>query len=276
VRIILSAVVPIVKAEFNNSPDPMLLQLLQHTAAIERKVDYLSSLLPEARQWQHDPQHEDADLGNFNGEPTPSQIQDNPVSQSNTDPLQTSSTDNLIEFSSAPSPFGHNIPVTSKTQTRHGQEAAQHGEEISVLCSHPHRTEIMPLIENFFVNVCPLFPIICDKVILSMAQSVAARGFKDDLPSCLTLAIMSLAKAYSPKSANDQGMAEFQSVARRLVILRVQFTLEVAQTQILCALFLSKSGQLLDSWVWLHAGCTTLHTMIKRYENKTSNLCDFN
>lgn len=122
---------------------------------------------------------------------------------------------------------------------------------------------ILPSVEQYLRLVCPLFPIICDQVLWETASTVAATGFKKDLSSCMTSFAMLLAKAYSPSSIEICDLSLFTEARQLLSSLPVKLTLEYAQTQILCSLFLLKRHQLLDSWQWLHAGCTTLYAMVR-------------
>lgn len=122
---------------------------------------------------------------------------------------------------------------------------------------------ILPMVERFLRLVCPLFPIICDRVLWDTASSVAAKGFKNDLPTCMTSLVMLLAQAYSPSSIAIEDLNTFSETVQRFTSLPVQLTLEYAQTQVLCSLFLLKRHQLLDSWHWLHSGCTTLYAMTR-------------
>lgn len=122
---------------------------------------------------------------------------------------------------------------------------------------------ILPLVEHYLRLVCPLFPIICDQVLWETASTVAATGFKKDLSSCMTSFAMLLAKAYSPSSIESCDLSLFTEARQLLSSLPVKLTLEYAQTQILCSIFLLKRHQLLDSWQWLHAGCTTLYAMVR-------------
>ncbi|EXJ93163.1 hypothetical protein A1O3_01720 [Capronia epimyces CBS 606.96] len=125
---------------------------------------------------------------------------------------------------------------------------------------------IHALVDQFLDLVCPLFPIICDVVLCEITSTVAANGFTDDLPSCMTLLVMSLAKAYATPHITVEDLAIFVKAVQLLSVLPLQLTLEFAQSQVLCALFLLKRHQLLDCWHWLHDGCNTLYAMIKQDE----------
>ncbi|TVY93392.1 hypothetical protein LAWI1_G001127 [Lachnellula willkommii] len=126
--------------------------------------------------------------------------------------------------------------------------------------------EIMPFLEFFFQYPVTLFPIICDIATYAMASTIVSTGFQDDLPSCLILLTLSLSKAYKASASQESGLSDFQRAIYLLTRLSARYTLEYAQAQVLAALFLFKKGRVLGFYSYLHAGCTTLYTMIMRDE----------
>ncbi|KIW10690.1 hypothetical protein PV08_11654 [Exophiala spinifera] len=126
---------------------------------------------------------------------------------------------------------------------------------------------ILPLVTIFLNVVCPLFPIICDQKLHETTAAVLAQGLRNDLPSCMIILVVSLAKLYSQTNMQVPDLlADFETAAKLLSALPMHLTLEYAQSQVLCALFLLKRHQVLDAWKWLHAGCSTLYSLIKRQE----------
>lgn len=167
-------------------------------------------------------------------------------------------------------PMDHEISnEDGKTEQPHGMkrvggETMPTGIHAIGYPTHIDTDGILPLVEVFLDLVCPLFPIICDQVLHQTASMVAARGLMNDLSSCIVLLVMTLARVYSSSATDGEGVAIFGKAVHLLGILPVQLTLEYAQSQILCALFFMKGHRLLDSWHWLHVGCSTLYSMIKR------------
>jgi hypothetical protein len=136
----------------------------------------------------------------------------------------------------------------------------------------PRGDEILAVVQVFFRDVCPLYPIICDKITYEMASVVTARGLEQDLMSCLVLLVMALGKAHAKSADLTDGLSEFQQGVKILSRLPVQFTLEYVQAKVLSALFLLKKGRMLDFWQYLHSGCTGLYAMIHRYVCDNSRL----
>ena len=128
----------------------------------------------------------------------------------------------------------------------------------------PRGDEILPLVQSFFKDVCPLYPIICDKITYEMATAIVTRGLSQDLMSCLILLVIALGKAHAKSAQLTDGLPEFQKGIEILSRITVQFTLEYVQACILSALFMLRKGRLFDFWQYLHGGCTNLYTMIHR------------
>ncbi|KAF8854898.1 hypothetical protein BDZ45DRAFT_627092 [Acephala macrosclerotiorum] len=169
-------------------------------------------------------------------------------------------------------------PITYQSGIFAKLEYAQRGTPLSCEESRPPlpdflsksiptaASNILPLLENFFERVCPLFPIICDVVTFKMASEVTMRGFRDDMWSCLILVMIGLSKAYKAPLSPESGLSDFQRALDILSRLSVEYSLEHSQAQILAALFLLKKGRLLNFWSYLHSGCSSLYTMIRRDE----------
>lgn len=122
-------------------------------------------------------------------------------------------------------------------------------------------------IHLFFRDVCPLYPVICDKVTAETTAMVVARGFPSDLATALVLMAVALSKEYSAGEKGDDGMSEFSFASMTFQSLPAQFTLECVQFQILAALFVLHKGRALDCWQRLHRGCTDLYVMLCRYSD---------
>lgn len=132
--------------------------------------------------------------------------------------------------------------------------------------SHPkiHGDEIIAPVLDFFTDVCPLYPIICNDTIYEMASGASIQGLQQNIQSCVVLFTIALEKAYSPLAGTNQGLAEFQKAIQLSAQLGVQFTLEYVQVQVLSALFMLRKTRVLDFWQYLHTGCNALYTLINQ------------
>lgn len=271
-----------------HSQDQLLSRVLEHLAQVEEKLEtLLPSGLPE-KQGDYIEDIDD-DYATLNTETSPgspvvkpklSSSLPSPADQQDTNqPQQTASPPVALRTPHSPGNErlnsyqnvttvaqdpGYRVQYLKRTpfsreQARSAMPKMLDGEQTKL-------TDIMPLLTFFFEEICPLFPIICDQVTFSMASAVVTTGFRDDLQSCLILIMLGLSKAYKYPSLLNSGLADFQHALQIFGRLSVQFTLEYAQAQVLAALFLLKKGRLISFWSYLHAGCTTLYTMIRRYK----------
>jgi hypothetical protein len=124
--------------------------------------------------------------------------------------------------------------------------------------------QLLPRLKEFFELTFALYPVICNQASFAMASDVQTRGIQADVPSCLVLLMVALSQAYRRHAPLESGLADFQNAMQLLSRINVEFTLAYSQTQVLSALFLLKKGRLLGFWFYLHAGCTILHSMIRR------------
>ena len=125
-------------------------------------------------------------------------------------------------------------------------------------------SDIMPFVGYFLDYPCAMYPITCNPSAHEISGLVVAQGFREDLPSCFTLLIVALAKAYKNEGSIESGFSDFQRATHLLGRLGIQFSIQHVQLHILSAIFLLKKGRLLDFWNSLHAACSTLYTTIRR------------
>ncbi|KAL2392387.1 hypothetical protein ABEF93_002342 [Exophiala dermatitidis] len=254
--------------------------LLERIAALEEKLEGLSSeAQPLHSPEQSNPESDTVPTGDENGNnqrlyltPSSSGLPSNPIGTSpvsTTDDLQYHNilhSDQVAPQNVHESPDGHD--------SRDGSPAAADSDWDSARPTFVERfrlndtADVLPLMELYLELVCPLFPMICDVYLWEAASTVGATGFKNDLYSCMVSFVMLLAKAYSSSSVDPDESSVFSETVHRLSSLPVQLTLDYAHTQVLCSLFLLKRHRLLEAWHWLHAGCTTLYTVIKWEETR--------
>ncbi|TVY20502.1 hypothetical protein LARI1_G002503 [Lachnellula arida] len=178
-----------------------------------------------------------------------------------------------FEKSETPGSHQESTPITQEQRARYLKRTPLSCEEsqpplpdLLFVAKPTEPGEIKPFLEFFFQYPVTLFPIVCDIATYAMASTIISTGFHDDLPSCLILLTLSLSKAYKASASQESGLSDFQRAIYLLTRLSAQYTLEYAQAQVLAALFLFKKGRVLGFCSYLHAGCTTLYTMIMRDE----------
>ncbi|EHY59867.1 hypothetical protein ABEF92_000814 [Exophiala dermatitidis] len=255
--------------------------LLERIAALEEKLEGLSSESQPLRSPEQSIQESDTvpTTGDENGNhqelyltPSSSGLPSNPIDTSPIPITDVLGHHNIFRSDQVVSQNIHESPYTH--ESRDASPAGPESEGNNATSTPFERfdlhdtADILPLMELYLELVCPLFPMICDVYLWEAASTVVATGFKNDLYSCMVSFVMLLAKAYSSSSVDPDESSVFSETVHRLSSLPVQLTLDYAHTQVLCSLFLLKRHRLLEAWHWLHAGCTTLYTVIKWEETR--------
>jgi hypothetical protein len=277
-------------ADIFESQNELISRLLQRLGQVEEKLDtILASNGPDRQQTDldHNQSLESEQRNSKADPPTPSSVVNGNSSSKlllpasriwAIDSLETSSPADSLRTSASrdnetPNTYQH-LPTSPEDVTHKSQylrktpfsceESRQPLPDFLVATEQTKPSEIIPLLEYFFLHTCPLFPIICDQTTYEIASVISMRGFQDDLQSCLILLMVALSRAYKFPTSVESGLSDFQRALQILNRISVQFVLEYAQTQVLAALFLFKKGRLLSFWSYLHTGCTALYTMIRR------------
>ncbi|OKL63792.1 hypothetical protein UA08_00755 [Talaromyces atroroseus] len=127
----------------------------------------------------------------------------------------------------------------------------------------PEISELMTLVQKFFDEMCPLYPVICDVVAMESASAIASKGYyEDSIDVCLTLLLVAIGKE-SHECNGNHGLAAFHAAIATLYRLQFDFTLEFAQAEILAGIYLYRKSKVLEAWRHIHAGCTNLYVMTK-------------
>lgn len=135
--------------------------------------------------------------------------------------------------------------------------------DFTTLTQPPRPDELLPSFDDFLKCPSQLFLVVCQSTVDKLAEGTLAHGLQEDWPSCFTLLIIALGKAYKDGESEESGLAEYQRATRLLNGLPVEITLEYVQIRVLRALFLLKKGQLLNFWAALQSTCTLIHTLIQ-------------
>jgi hypothetical protein len=125
-------------------------------------------------------------------------------------------------------------------------------------------SDIPSFLEYYLEHACPMYPVMCDPSAHSVSGSLVVQGFGENIDTVFTFLIVALSKAYKYEGCMGSGVSDFRRASQLLNRLSTQFSLKQVQSHVLSAIFLLKKGRLLDFWSALHAGCTTLYTMIRR------------
>ncbi|EXJ91871.1 hypothetical protein A1O3_00421 [Capronia epimyces CBS 606.96] len=123
---------------------------------------------------------------------------------------------------------------------------------------------MMPFVQDFLDRLFDVYPITCKDTVERMVGWVKSHGFQDDVPSCFTLLIVALSKAYRSYAPVDSGLADFQRATQILSRLSSRSSLEYVIVQVMSALFLLKIGRLVNFTNTLHTACAALFTLIRR------------
>ncbi|KAL2838974.1 hypothetical protein BJY01DRAFT_250713 [Aspergillus pseudoustus] len=124
--------------------------------------------------------------------------------------------------------------------------------------------DISPFVAYFLGNVSMLYPISCNRDILTASTSVQSLGYQDNTHSCLIDMVIAIAQAYQNESDPHSGMMHFQHGTILLGRLPAQTRIEYVQAHVLSALFLLKKGRLTNFRMVLHTSCILLYSIIKR------------
>jgi hypothetical protein len=156
----------------------------------------------------------------------------------------------------------HSLPSITQPRTKKKQTLTN--RFVPDVPTLPDISELTALVQTFFDEMCPLYPIICDVVAMNSASEIASKGYyEDSIDVCLTLLLVAIGKE-SHDCCGNHGLAAFDAAIAILQRLQFDFTLEFAQAEVLAGIYLYRKSKVLEAWRHIHAGCTALYVMTKR------------